>query len=108
MSLNPLVLIDAIAVLLAQAGQLARVRLASAASPILRLMMERDHATHEAELLQRELAVLRNQRAAMKPHHRPDYTPDQRLEILQIMRLRGWSVVTVAERFILHPNTVRA
>jgi transposase len=44
----------------------------------------------------------------MKPKSRPDYTGVQRLEIIQIMRLRGWTVAQVATRFVLHPNTVRA
>lgn len=101
-------LVDSVAILLAQAMQLARARVASQASPVLRLMAQRDHATGETELLRRELEILRAQRAAMPPHRRPDYGPMQRLAIIQLMRLRGWSIATVAQRFVLHANTVRS
>jgi hypothetical protein len=36
-------LVDSVAIVMSQAYQLARVRLASAASPILRLLVQRDH-----------------------------------------------------------------
>jgi hypothetical protein len=46
-------LVDSLAVVLSQAYQLARVRLASAASPIFRLLVQRDHAVSEVEMLRR-------------------------------------------------------
>jgi putative transposase len=101
-------IIDSVAIALGQALQLARVRVASLPSPVLGMMAERDHAHGESELLRRELEVFRAQREALKPHRRPDYPPEQRLAILQIMRLRGWNAVVTAKRFVLHPNTVRA
>ena len=101
-------LVDSVAMVLSQAYQLARVRLALAASPVLRLMMRRDQALGEVELLRRKLAILRAQREQMPPHRRPDYRPEQRLAILQLKRLRGWNVVTTAQRFVLHPNTLRS
>lgn len=94
--------IDAMAIVLCQALQLARARIASAASPVLRMMAERDHAVSEVELLRRELDIFRGQREAMPPHRRPDYSPQQRLAILQLMRLRDWNIGVVAKRFILH------
>lgn len=101
-------LADSVAVVLGQAYQLARVRLASAASPVLRLLMQRDQAITETDLLRREVAILRSQRQGMAPHRRPDYEPSQRLAILQLRRLRGWSEIHTTERFVLHPNTVRS
>jgi len=77
-------LVDAIAVVLAQAYQLARIRLASTASPVMRLLCQRDHAHSTLELLKRELSILRSQRESMPPHRRPDYLPEQRLAILQL------------------------
>jgi putative transposase len=99
--------LDSLAIVISQAYQLARVRLASAASPVLRLLVQRDQALSEGELLRREVAILRRQRAAMPPHRRPEYGPEQRLAILQLGRLRGWRVGTMAEHFVLHPNTLR-
>ncbi len=101
-------IIDSVAIVLGQAMQLARARVASVGSSVLRMMAERDHAHGESDLLRRELEVFRAQRENMQPHKRPEYPPEQRLAILQIMRLRGWNAVVTAKRFVLHPNTVRA
>ncbi len=107
-STTALNLVDAMASTLGQAMQLARTRLASAASPILRLMIQRDHEIAESELLRRELDILRTGRENMPPQKRPDYQPAQRLAILQIMRLRGWNMNTTARHFVIHENTLRA
>ena len=100
-------IIDSVAIVLAQAYQLARARVATCASPVLRLMAHRDQASWEMDLVRRELDVFRGQRENLAPHRRPEYSSDQRLAILQIMRLRDWSATLVAKRFVLHPNTVR-
>src|SRR5579862_8823939 len=95
-------LVDGVAIVLSRAYQLARVRLASAASPVLRMMVQRDYAVSEVELLRRECSILRAQRQQMLPHRRPDYPSEQRLAILQLLRLRGWSIKQAAERFVVH------
>ena len=100
--------VDSVAIVLAQACQLARARLASAASPIVRLLVQRDQAVSEADLLRREVDVFRAQRGGVPPHRRPDYRPEQRLAILQLRRLRGWSIKKTAEHFVVHRNTIRA
>ena len=100
--------VDAMAVVLAQAMQTARTRLSAAATPLLRLMLQRDHAVTESALLRRELDILRASRQSLTPHRRPDYPLDQRLAIIQLMRLRDWNVKTAAGRFVVHPNTIRA
>lgn len=48
-------IIDAMAIVLSQAAQLARTRLASVSSPVMRMMAERDHALSEPELLRSEV-----------------------------------------------------
>jgi len=80
-------LVDSLAVAISQAYQLARVRLAAAASPVLRLLVQRDQAITETELLRREVAILRSQRDSLAPHRRPDYAPVQRLAIRSRSRL---------------------
>ena len=100
-------IIDSVAIVIAQAYQLARCRLASTASPVLKLMMERDELQTQVAWLNRELKILRNQRADMLPKKRPNYSPEQRLAIVQLMRQRGWSIAIVAKRFILHPQSIR-
>lgn len=101
-------LVDSVAIVLSQAYQLARARLASGSSPILRLLAQRDQEATEVDLLRRELDILRAQRQGLQPQRRPHYRPAQRLAILQLRRLRGWSIKTTAERFVLHRNTVRS
>ena len=101
-------LVDSMAILLSQAYQLARARLASAASPIVRLLVQRDQAFTEVDLLRRDVEVFRAQREGLPPHRRPDYQPEQRLAILQLRRLRGWSIKKTAKHFVVHRNTVRA
>jgi putative transposase len=101
-------LIDSIAVLLSQGYQLARIRLASTASPVMRLICQRDHAVTGREHLKRELAILRASRRSMPPHKRPEYPARQRLAILQLKRHRGWSNAKTAKQFVIHPNTLRS
>src|ERR1700733_998909 len=52
------------------------------------------------QLLRRELAILRDQRASLPPHRRSDYQAEQRLAILQIRRLRHWIIPKTARRTI--------
>ncbi len=87
---------------------LARARMTSHPSPVLRLAAVRDAIAWDAVLLERELAVFRQERERIPAKQRPHYTPTHRLEILQIMRLRQWSVDDAASRFVLHPNTIRS
>lgn len=100
-------LVDSLAIAFSQAYQVARVRLASATSPVLRLLVQRDDAVFENKLQRREMAVLRGQRAEAPPHQRAEYSPHLRLEILQIKRLRGWNLAETAQRFVIHENTIR-
>ena len=100
--------VDTVATLFSQAYMLARTRAASHPSPIVRALAGRDHANVEAQLLDREAAILRAQRSQLAPHRRPEYAPEQRAEILQLMRLRGWSPRQAADRFVLHANTIRS
>lgn len=99
--------VDSVAVLFARSYMLARTRAVSHVSPMVRMLAMRDHAHSEAALLERELAVFRSHRRGRTPGRRPHYSPEERSEILQIGRLRGWSAREIAERFLVHPNTIR-
>lgn len=77
------------------------------ASPLVRLMGQRDAVHHDASLLERELAVFRSQRQRKPAHQRPHYSPSERAQILEVMKLRGWSVKEASQRFVVHPNTIR-
>ncbi|MAX25178.1 MAG: hypothetical protein CMJ19_11810 [Phycisphaeraceae bacterium] len=69
--------------------------------------MERDALLTEVEWLKRELEILRGQRANLLPRKRPEYSSEQRMAIVQLIRQRGWSIATVCKRFVLHPQSVR-
>jgi hypothetical protein len=84
--------IDAIAATMSVLFLLARARAADHLSPIIRALAERDAIFHDRELLRREADILRSRDADTPPQHRPHYPPESRLAILQLMRLRHWTV----------------
>lgn len=96
-----------IATIFMRAAVLARTRMLDHASPIVRMMGQRDAASHDAALLERELEVFRSQRHRKPSHQRPHYAPAERAQILEVVRLRGWSAKEAAARFVVHPNTIR-
>ena len=75
-------LIDSIAITIAQGYMLARARLTSHPSPVVRLTAAEDAASWNAQLLERELYVFHKEREHIPAGKRPDYTPVHRLEIL--------------------------
>ena len=100
-------LIDAVSVLFSQAYMTARARAFGHPSPVVRLLAQRDHAYSDGVLLERELAIFRSQRHRYPAKRRPHFAPQERAEILQLKRLRGWSAKEAAQRFAVHPNTIR-
>ena len=104
---TPWAVADGIASAFMRAAVLARTRMLDHASPIVRMMGQRDAAGHDAALLERELEVFRSQRRRKLAHQRPHYSPAERAQILEVMRQRGWSTKEAAQRFIVHPNTIR-
>ena len=92
----------------AQCYEIARQRAVGCPSSFKRLMAHRDEAMLDDKLCRREIAILRRNREKIPQHKRPHYTPSDRSEILQVMRLREWSIRTTAEHFVLHYNTVSA
>ena len=77
---NPLwQIIDAVAIVFSRAYMLARTRAASCPSPVLRMMARRDHTHWEARMLDRELAVFREQRSAVNA-----VSKVQRLSVIKI------------------------
>ncbi|MEQ9455501.1 MAG: helix-turn-helix domain-containing protein, partial [Phycisphaeraceae bacterium] len=101
------VLIDAVSVLFAQAYMGSRARALGIPSSMIRVQAQRDHAYSDSVLLERELAIFRGHRQNRPAKQRLHYTPKERAEILQLMRLRGWSAKQTAARFVVHPNTIR-
>ena len=77
-----LLLIDSIAIVIAQSYMLARARLTSHPSPVLRIATGRDASIWDNQLLERELTIFREERERIPAKQRPHYTPTHRLEIL--------------------------
>jgi len=100
-------LVESVSILFMRGFLKARSRAFEYPMPMVRLLAQRDHAHTDSVLLERELAIYRSQRHCKSPKHRPHYSPQERSEILQLMRLRGWSCKEAAARFIVHPNTIR-
>ncbi len=100
-------LVESVSIFFMRGYLAARARAFEHPMPMVRLLAQRDHAHSDAVLLERELAIYRSQRQCKPAKHRPHYAPQERAEILQLMRLRGWSCKEAAARFIVHPNTIR-
>ncbi|MEN1705640.1 MAG: hypothetical protein AAGJ54_09040 [Planctomycetota bacterium] len=100
-------LADTVATLFACAATTVRARMLAHASPLVRVIGQRDALHIERLLLERELAVFRSQRFRRPAKQRAFYAPEERAEILRVMRLRGWSPKEAGERFVVHPNTIR-
>ncbi|HOX04954.1 MAG TPA: hypothetical protein PK280_01020, partial [Planctomycetota bacterium] len=97
-------LVEAIATAFMRGYWLSRCRAADHASALVRLVAERDDALWRSAMAERMLAVQLRRIAAMNPLRRPEILPADRFEVLQIIRLQGWSVREAARRFVLHKN----
>jgi putative transposase len=80
-----------------------------------RLINEGDWRTAKLQRLEAEVAMLREElringtRLGRVPaHRRPQYTPLERMAILELRALRGWSKAETARRFYVTDDTIRA
>lgn len=60
----------------------------------------------ELALLAEELALKDARWARQPPHRRPHYDPVQRMKILELRAIRGWSVHQTAECFLVTEETI--
>ena len=67
------------------------------ASPLVRLLGQWDALHHDASLLERELAVMRSQRERKPSHQCPHYSPAERAQILEVMKLSGVLLLELLE-----------
>jgi transposase InsO family protein/DNA-binding transcriptional regulator YiaG len=72
----------------------------------LRLRVENDRLRAEVNLLKQELAIKDARFTRLDPKKRPHYLPTERLEILMIRAIRGWSNAQVAKRFQVTVQTI--
>jgi transposase len=98
--------LESIIAVFVNAYQIARGRAVGNASSTVRLLAQRDDALWRAAIAERRLELFRRRLHNANPLNRPDFVPDDRLEILKTMWYRGWSIAETAEYFVLHRNTV--
>lgn len=98
---------ESILVVFANAYLAARSRAAGSPSKTARLLAEIDDLKLRNALLERELAAQRRRIGSMAPSKRPHFLPDDRGEILALIRHRGWSAKQAARRLVIHRNTLR-
>lgn len=73
----------------------------------LRNRGELDRLNNENVLLRMELEIKNARLESIDPHRRPNYTPNQRLQILQLRAARGWNKTQLAQRFHITTETIR-
>ena len=98
--------LEAVVTVMTNAYMMARSRAAGSPSKTVRLIAERDDALWRAAIAERKCDILRRRLLNMNPHKRPEYLPGDKLAILEIMWLLGWSMVRTAREFVLHRNTI--
>ena len=72
----------------------------------VRLRSEIERLRQEVSLLQEEIRLKDGRTIRVPGHERPHFQPIERLAILELRAVRGWSVRQTAARFLLSPATV--
>ncbi len=72
----------------------------------VRLKVENQRLRQEISLLEEELRIKDARMRRVPAHHRPYYSPHERLAILELRAARGWSMVQAAKRLLLTTATI--
>jgi transposase InsO family protein len=72
----------------------------------VRLRAELERLRQEVSLLQEEMRLKDCRTMRVPGHERPHFHPIERLAILELRAVRGWSVRQTANRFLLSPATL--
>ncbi len=67
---------------------------------------ERERCTQELSLLREEMCIKDARMAQVPAHRRPRYGPTERLAILELKSVRGWSLAQTARRFQVTAATI--
>ncbi|NQT40270.1 MAG: hypothetical protein HQ581_22445 [Planctomycetes bacterium] len=62
----------------------------------------------EVAMLREELRINGARTRRIDPHQRPQYLPTERMAILELRAMRGWSKAETARRFFVSDDTIRA
>ena len=72
----------------------------------VRLKVEIDRLRQLVSLLEEELRIKDSRMLRIPGHERPHYPPIERLAILELRAIRGWSLTQTANRFLVTTATV--
>jgi hypothetical protein len=81
---------------------------ANALNPHARQAAAMDRLTNEVALLQEELRIKDARIAKLDPRRRPHYPATERMAILELKAVRGWSLAQAAHVFLVEPETITA
>ena len=62
----------------------------------------------EVALLREELRIIGFRMARITPQRRPQYSPVERMAIMELRAMRGWNKAQTARRFFVTDDTIRA
>ena len=62
----------------------------------------------EVAMQREELRITGARMKRIDPHRRPQYSPVERMAILELRAMRGWSKAETARRFVVSDDTIRA
>ncbi len=62
----------------------------------------------DVALLREELRIVSSRWARIDPHRRPQYPPIERMAILELRAMRGWSKAETARHFFVSDDTIRS
>jgi putative transposase len=72
----------------------------------IRLKAELDRALQDNALLREEMRIKDVRMARIAPHRRPLYPPTERMAILEVKAVRGWSLEQTANAFLVTAATI--
>ncbi len=72
----------------------------------VRLAGQLDRAQSENALLREEIRIKDARMAKMPPRGRPQYSPQERMSILELRAARAWNLAETAGTFMIEPETI--
>jgi transposase InsO family protein len=74
---------------------------------MVRLQAERDEAVQKQALNRQLVDLLRRRLERIPAKERPQYAPEDRFQILQLIRLQNWNLKAAAKNLVLNEETLR-
>jgi len=71
----------------------------------VRLAAENNRLKQEVELLREGMRLKDARMARIHPRHRPHYRPIERMAILELKAVRGWTIAQTSREFLVEPAT---